>query len=331
MRHLATPARIAAALVAAALLAGTLALAGCCESIAARVNGKVIKTAEIDRQLAQMKKASPQTFAGAEGKKRETDFKVKILESLIQVELVKQAAEDLGVAADEKKIDEYIGQTEKQYGGATGLAEALKQSGTDMEQFRELARTRLVIESVTRKLAKKRTFSDAEIEKYYEENQSLFSTRPQVKLRQIVVSTKDKQLASDLLGRAKSGADFAALAKKHSVDASTKDRGGEVGFAEPAQFDTPMAGLLETAKKGSWAMVETRNGWHVFQLLDRKAASTRPLAEVRSQIETILQQRLDSEAFQKHVDKLRSDAEIEIVDPELKKAMDSSSGGDASR
>jgi parvulin-like peptidyl-prolyl isomerase len=306
-----------------ALLVAALVLSGCNAGVAAYVNGEAIKVEDVDRQLAQMKKASPQTFAGAEGKKRETDFKVKILESLIQIALVKQAAAKMGITADEKKIDEYVSQTEKQYGGADGLAEALKQSGTDMDQFRELARTRLVIEALTRKLAKKQAFDQAAVTKYYDENQSLFSTRPQVRIRQIVVPSKEKILASQLLGKAKSGDDFAAMAKANSTDATTKSKGGDVGFTETSQFDPAMTTVLGSMKKGSWAMVETRTGWHVFQLMDEKPASTRPLAEVRSQIETILQQRVDSDAFQRRIDELRSQAEIAIVDPELKAAMGS--------
>lgn len=309
--------------LAAVLVAAAVALSACNSGVAAYVNGQAIKTEEIDRQLAQMKKSSPQTFAGTEGKKRELDFRVKILESLIQVELVRQAAEKMGIKADEAKVDEYISQTEKQYGGAQGLADALAQADTDMDQFRDLARRRLIIEALTRKLASKRNFTDAEIQKYYNENKSLFSTREQVHIRQILLASADKQLASGLLGKVKKGADFAALAKKYSIDATSKERGGDMGFTEPAQFDSPMAGLLQSMKVGTYAMVETRTGWHVFQLIERKGASTRPLSEVRGQIETILQQRVDSDAFQRYVDKLRATAKIVIVDPQLKAAMGS--------
>ena len=105
-------------------------------------------------------------------------------------------------------------------------------------------------------------------------------------MRHILVPSK--ALADDLRGQLADGADFAALAKKHSTDSST-DIGGELtirkGEAVP-QFEKVAFALKvnELSKP-----VKTRFGWHIIQALGPlKASKPTPLASVRQTIRDTL-------------------------------------------
>src|SRR5450759_1130405 len=137
---------------ASALLLTVTVVAACCGPSAdtiATVNDTPITRQQVDTQLAQMKKSSPQTFSGTEGKKREQEFRAKILETLIQVELLRQGAKAMNIQITEKQVDSYLKNIQGQYGGAKGLADALKQAGTDLATLRQTAKDRLLVDAVT--------------------------------------------------------------------------------------------------------------------------------------------------------------------------------------
>jgi len=129
--------RLVAPALAAALVLGAIGVTGCKpvdKSIVATVNGAPIKIEQIDKQIVAAKKATPQAFEGTQGVPVEAEYRARILDSLIQLELVKQAAKTLGVSVTDKQVDDYITQLEQQYGGKAGLEDAMKQAGVDLNQ-----------------------------------------------------------------------------------------------------------------------------------------------------------------------------------------------------
>jgi foldase protein PrsA len=310
----------------AALVAVAVAAAGCTpKDTIALVNGSPILGADVQSQLDQMKKASPQTFEGAEGSKRELEFKAKILDSLIQIELIRQAAKELGVDVTDKQVDDYVTQLETQYGGAKGLADAMKQSSVTMDQLKTSVRSRLLVDAVGKKVAKASAVTDAEMKAYYEQNLGTFKTTAQVHATHILFATKDKAQAEKVFDQVKKGGDFAALAKQYSTDPGSKDKGGDLGWAPASQYVAEFAKAVGEMKVNEVRLVESQFGWHVVKLLETRDASQKTFDEVKDQIKQILDQQAQSDAFTKYVDGLRAKAKIEVLDAELKKAVDASS------
>src|SRR5262249_21734961 len=94
-----------------------------------------------------------------------------------------------------------------------------------------------------------------------------------------------KAKAEDVLKQAKSGADFAELAKKYSEDESNAKQGGDLDYfgrgRMVAEFDQAVF-AMEPGRISD--LVKTTYGYHIIKLVDKKAASTRSLADVRQQI-----------------------------------------------
>jgi parvulin-like peptidyl-prolyl isomerase len=308
---------------AAVLIFAALGATGCTDkNVIAKVNGSPIKLSDVDAQLAQMKKSSPQTFQGTDGKKRETEFKAKILESLIQLELIKQAGTELGASVTTKQIDDYIKQLETQYGGATGLTDAMKQSGVTMDQLRSSIESRLLVDAVGKKVSKAGSITEADMKDYFGKNPGMFKTAAQVHAWHILFATKDKVQAEKVYDQVKKGGDFAALAKQYSTDPGSKDKGGDLGWAPSTQYVTEFAAAVSSMKPGEFRMVETQFGWHIIKLVETKPAEEKTFDQVKDQITQILQQQKQSDDFTKYVDELKKKATIEIFDAELKKLVD---------
>lgn len=115
----------------------------------------------------------------------------------------------------------------------------------------------------------------------------------------------------------KSGIDFAAMAKKHSLDTASAVKGGDLGWVSPGElvpeFEKAMDKLAinEVSKP-----VKTQYGWHLIQVLERQQKDDSE-AFKKQQVRQFLQQRKFMEAVQNWQQHIRTDAYVNIVEKEL--------------
>lgn len=128
------------------------------------------------------------------------------------------------------------------------------------------------------------------------------------KARHILV--KSEAEAKNIINQLNHGANFATLAKKYSTDA-TKSQGGELGWFSPDQMVPEFSNAVEHLKKGEYTKepVHTQFGWHVIQLEDTRPTPPPSLDSMRSQ----LTQSLQSDAVEAYVNKLRGDAKVHMT------------------
>jgi peptidyl-prolyl cis-trans isomerase D len=119
--------------------------------------------------------------------------------------------------------------------------------------------------------------------------------------------------AADLAAQAKSGKDFAALAKASSDDQGSKAQGGDLGAIERGTMQPAFEDALFAMKEAGEVSdpVRSDEGYHVIQLREIKPEQVRPFEEVRAELEDEL---LESEREQvfvelsgKLIDKVFSD------------------------
>ena len=133
--------------------------------------------------------------------------------------------------------------------------------------------------------------------------------KPEVHARHILVEEETK--ARDLIGKLEEGADFAELAKEHSIGPSGA-QGGDLDYFTKEQMVPAFAEAAFALDKGSYSKdpVQTEFGWHVIEVLDRRELPPPPLEEVEEQ----LFEELSQEAVQNILTELRDGAEIKIVE-----------------
>jgi peptidyl-prolyl cis-trans isomerase D len=134
--------------------------------------------------------------------------------------------------------------------------------------------------------------SPEDIQRSYDDNQQQYSTPEQVRASHILLKTdgKDeaavKKQAEELLAKARAGADFAQLAKQYSEDDTSKVKGGDLDYFGKGQMVPEFDKVAFSMTPGQISdLVKTQFGYHIIKLIDKKAATTKPLAEVRPQIE----------------------------------------------
>jgi peptidylprolyl isomerase len=149
--------------------------------------------------------------------------------------------------------------------------------------------------------------SEAEIKSVYDANANAFLVPRRFQLAQIVVAVaKDadkpaeeaaRKKLDDVLKKARlPGADFAALARSSSEEASTAERGGEIGWVTETELRPEIRSqVFGLSKAGISEPVRLDDGWHVIKLLDTEASHTRPLAEVKDAlVQRIRAERVDA-------------------------------------
>ncbi|MBE6373243.1 MAG: hypothetical protein E7055_14375 [Lentisphaerae bacterium] len=177
--------------------------------------------------------------------------------------------------------------------------------------------------------------TDADIEKFYRENQDKFKLPESVNAAHILISTmpdpnaaqkpdaaaqakKDKEAkakAEKILAQLKQGADFAKIAAKESA-CDSKKNGGNLGeFQRGMMVPEFEKAAFALTKPGELSpVVKTQFGYHIIRLNSKKAAGVAPLAQVKETIRgTLLNQAL-GKAVEDAVEKAKKDMKVTVTE-----------------
>ena len=125
-----------------------------------------------------------------------------------------------------------------------------------------------------------------------------------------VVATKRRTI-DDLAQRLKQGEQFVDLVAQFSEDEATKKRGGDLGYFSDARMPADFMAAVRTLQIGQLSdVVQTKLGFHIFQLMDTKPEHAMSFEEARPEIVAELQNAKRREAVQKVIVDLARDAEV---------------------
>jgi parvulin-like peptidyl-prolyl isomerase len=222
------------------------------------------------------------------------------MQFLVQRAQFEQKAKELGLEITESDVDKQMLTIKSQYFGKDGKCDAacekkydaeIKKQGVSDEQVREDVRASVVQNKIYERVTKDVAVTDKDIDEFYKKNKQNYVQPASRDVRHILV--KKKAVADSLYQQVTNGANFAALAKKHSEDPSSKKQGGKLPISKGRQvpeFDKA-AFALDVGEISS--PVKTTYGWHIIVALTKiKKEKTTPLAEVRPAIrQQLLQQK----------------------------------------
>jgi peptidyl-prolyl cis-trans isomerase C len=183
-------------------------------------------------------------------------------------------------------LDRFVARQYPQ-GGRAAFTQALatyRISEDDVRaEFRRILETQALFEAVT---ADAKVTED-DVAKAFAERKDQLAVPEKRHLRHLVVATEDE--ANRALARVKGGEPFAAVAQAVSLDAATKDKGGDLGTLSRAQLDPAFGAAAFAAARGStFGPVQTKSGWHVGLVVDVFPGHPVTLAEVHDSLKDTL-------------------------------------------
>lgn len=139
------------------------------------------------------------------------------------------------------------------------------------------------------------------------------------------VASARKQ-ALDLVKRAQAPkADFAALAKTYSQDATTRAQGGDIGYVPLAQLTPEMRPAIEQLKAGEVsAPVQSAAGFHILKVVDLRAASVTPFEQVKEELRAALRSQRQELAARAYLEGLLNAGTVSIDGAALNAAFEQS-------
>jgi parvulin-like peptidyl-prolyl isomerase len=239
---------------------------------------------------------------------------------LIQEKLLYQKAMELGFNADvDKKVSTMIQQFIKDNNleSTEELESALEQAGRTLRDFREQYKRSIIVNDLIYEFVDSRiALLTPEVEKYYKDHEVEFTTPEEVTLSTIVINeASDKESeakAEELYKRLQQGESFATLASQYSKGA-TANTGGNIGTYMLAKLNAATVKAIANLKEGEASKPQKEAEGHVMYRLDsRKAASVRPMEEVKNEIKNRIYSRKRGPEFERYINQLKEDAYIQI-------------------
>ena len=319
----------------AAALAASL-LSGCRKAtpadVAAEVNNRAITYTELEKTYQSQ---YPQPVEGS-SEDQVTAQKLDVLGSLINMELLLQRAEKLGLMAVDSDVDAEFNRRKAPYTKEEFERELGARKMT-VDDFKSQLRRQLTVDKlINKEITSHITITDAEVTNFYNANRASFNlAEPQVHMAQIVVTPQpdpsvrnlknskaqnDAEARTKILdieGRLKRGDDFGMLAQNYSEDASTAANGGDMGFVPESALDKAnleLRKMVTALSPGAFSQViRTQEGYRILKVISKEPAGQRELNDPRVQqsIRETLMNRKDNLLKAAYYEVARNNAKVE--------------------
>jgi peptidyl-prolyl cis-trans isomerase C len=286
----------------------------------ASVNGKAISKSQYERRLSVFKKRAAHK-GGPLDDTALTTVKNRILENLIDAEVLYQQSQKEGIKVDDQAINEQIKKMKKRFSDETAYKKAIERMHVSEKEFRtEIQRALAINQLIDTNVRQKITVTDEESKKYYNNNSNLFKQPEQVKISLIWIKvTPDDEESKKIQARkkiemvqkkVKQGEDFGKLAKAYS-EGPNAQREGAWGYLKRGKSADPIRDAAFALKVGEVSgIIETKSGYHLIKVNDKKPAGITPYKEVIPMIERHLEKEKEKTEIQGYIENLKKSAKI---------------------
>jgi len=292
-------------------------------AVAAIVNDEIITLQEVIREAQPV--IRDQEKKGTIDDATRSKIRQAALDSLLEKKLVEQKIKELSIRVGDDEVKQAIEDVKKQNNMTQeALVKALAGQGLSFEQYRAQLQDQLEkLKLVSMEVRSKIHVSETETREYYDANQAKYREEETFRARHIFFKTNEKAPADEIkrsmntalmvLAEAKSGMDFAELAKSYSEDPAARKDGGDLGRFKKGDMQPELEQAILVMKPGDVSeLVYTALGFHIIKLEERVIGKLKPFETVKNDIEETLYRKKSEERFSMWAKELRGKASVEI-------------------
>ncbi|MFH5186681.1 peptidylprolyl isomerase [Paenibacillus sp. TAB 01] len=219
--------------------------------VVATIGDKTITSKDLEQQLMQKHG-------------RET------LSQMVDHEVIRMEGKARGTNVEESEIQKELKRMQQGYDSEAQFYDSMKeQLGMTEEALKADVKDKLMLEKIATAAV---NVSDEQIDAYIQAHAEEFKPKVQLRLQQIVVSSKTQ--ATKVTADLGKGMDFAQVAKERSLDDATRDSGGDLGWIEEGDpfLDPSLMKAAGQLKAGDITKpIEVSGHLYILKLKDRKA------------------------------------------------------------
>jgi peptidyl-prolyl cis-trans isomerase C len=287
------------------------------EELLVEVNGVEFTLGDVAVPFGmQMKAAASRTKPGQEETIR-TRILGNLAEQYVLRTLLLQEADKAGVTVTKEDEEAALEKIKARMPPGKTVEEFMEKSVVGKEKMRqELLDGIRVNKFLELQLADSREVTDKEIDEFMEARKDVLATPETARARHILLSAKadedeavkaqQRKRAEEIREKLVAGADFAALAREHS-DCPSSKKGGDLGSFRRGQMVKPFEEAAFSQEIDAIGpVIETKFGYHIIKVLERKEAGTLS----RETVADLIKSRKSRSAMQRYLDQLRREAKI---------------------
>lgn len=289
------------------------------DRIVAVVNRKVITL----YQLQQAEKLFQQEVKSAED--TEQARREKVLELLINDEIVRQEAEEMGILVTDADFNAAISDIKQRNNLVSDdqLKEAVGREGKTWEEFtREIREQIKMAKLVNQEVHSKITVTEKDVETYYQNHPDLFEQSPStVRVRHILLNVKKdadeseiqavREKAEQLVQQLRAGADFVTVAKEYS-DHPSGQSGGELGTFKQGDLAAPFDIAFGMDVGEITDPIQSELGFHIINVQEKISGEQATYENAKSKIRERLFAEKSNKLYKEWVAALKEKVYIEI-------------------
>lgn len=230
----------------------------------------------------------------------------KTLQQMIEKELINQQAVKKNIKVTDQDIQKQIDQIKKNFPDDSAFNQALQSQGMTLSDLKDQIAMNVKITKLVEPTLK---ITDAQLQKFFNQNKSHYGTPEQFRLSDIRVA--DKKTAENIRAMVQGGNDFATLAKNQSTDTTSSTKGGDLGYLTAKAMDPAVASAVAKQKVGYLSdVIQTQKGYEIVKVTGHKAAVVPKYDAVKSQVHDDYVNQHVSSNFQSWYGKIQSQAKI---------------------
>jgi len=291
------------------------------ENRAAIVDGAIITTAELDREVNHVKQRLMNTGKPVIDSQL-SRLKNEVLEQLINRELLYQESQRKGVTVSEAKINEKLEAMKENFPSKADFENILKEANLSEVQIKsQIERSLAIDEFITATFVEKVTLAEEEVKAYYESNPESFKQPEQVRASHILIKVDPQKESSQresarvkivkIQQKLRNGEKFGALAKEFSQCPSSS-KGGDLGYFSRGQMAKPFEDAAFSLAPGEISdIVETKFGYHLIKVTGKRAETDMAFDDIKDGLKNYLTQQKVQKEIVRYVRKLKEQATVE--------------------
>lgn len=296
------------------------------DEVIARINtGVIMRSAFEAAQRDVLEELKKQGLKGEELEKKFNEWKPRILDELINTQLLAQRAKDLSINVDAQVNQQLLRMMkENNCESLECLGQKMREANFDIDEVKRIMTENFSKDAVIGREVYGRVFqqlTEKEKREAYEKNKEFFTEPGELTLSRIFIGFgKDPAQAAvnaqDVVKQARGGAiEFGTLAERYSEDELGKKSKGSIGTIKTTDLAPDVKAVLEKAPVGTVTdPVKLENGFYIFRVDERKEPKDIPYEDekVQDAIGRYLVSQKADKQIEEYLARLRDEAFIEI-------------------
>lgn len=292
------------------------------KDIIMKVGSEIVTAQELNIEIQRLKPTDYEktlsNVSATERKDAENLLRSKAIENLMKLKSIYLYAKENNITVTEEDINNEIRKFEevlKENSGSENidLKATLADYGISWKAFYKDMRDQAIYNKVLDPIAKNVTVTDEEVKEYYTQYATYYDEPERVHLKMISVSTEKE--ADEILEKLKNGEDFGKLAREKSLSPDAVTNSGDIGWVSKDVLYKEIADNVfhPDIKFNQNYKMQARDGWYIFEVLDRKASVSHNFDEVKDKAKNDLLSIKQSQAIDAFMYKLTEQYEQRIV------------------